>query len=181
MGLREAEVAWAPFTTGMPPSHEYVTASRAAYSSLNDIATAVRDPHGALAAGDSIDLDRAVLDLCVAAQDLASLLHTTERLPQRLLESELLFVRSRSIPPRTDTLTARSRGRLVVARPQDALGLVSSTLAAFELAKAVPDVLFTVAAAQRAVTASQSLFTITADRCALPPPDRKATADVPLL
>lgn len=181
MGLREAEVAWAPFTTGMPPSHEYVTASRAAYSALSDIATAVRDPHGALAAGVRIDLDRAVLDLCVAVRDLVSLLHTTERLPQRLLESELLFVRSRSIAPRTDTLKARSRGQLVVARPQDAPSLVSSTLAAFELAKAVPDVLFTVAAAQRAVTASQSLFTITADRFALPPPDRTAPADVPML
>jgi len=181
MSLREAEDAWAPFTTGMPPSHQYVTASRAAFSTLNDIATAVRDPRGALAAGVRIDLDRAVLDLSVAVQDLVSLLHTTERLPQRLLESELLFVRSRSIAPRTDILNARSRGQLVVARPQDAPGLVSSTLAAFELAKVVPDVLFTVAAAQRAVTASQSLFTITADRFALPPPDRTATADVPML
>jgi len=165
----------------MPPSHEYVSALRAAFSALNDIATAVRDPHGALAAGVRIDRDRAVLDLCVAVRDLVSLLHTTERLPRRLLESELLFVRSRTITPRTDILKARSRGQLVVARPQDAPGLVSSTLAACELAKAVPDVLFTAAAAQRAVTASHSLFTITADPFALPPPDPTATADVPIL
>jgi len=142
VSLRETERAWSPFTTGMPPSHEYVTASRASFSALNDIAPVFRVAGRQHVPTGEIDHDRALLDLAGATQDLVSLLNTIECLPHRLLASELLFVRSRTIAPRMDILDARLRGQLVVARPQDAPGLVSSTRTASELTKAVPCVLF---------------------------------------
>jgi len=144
--LREAETAWAPFTTAMPPSHDYVTASRAAFSALNDIASAVRAEDRSHIPVGELDRDRALLDLAVGTQDLVSLLSVIERLPHRLLDSGLLFVRARTIAPRADILEARSRGQLVVARAQDAPNLVSSTYVAAALARTVPDALFSVVA-----------------------------------
>jgi hypothetical protein len=73
------------------------------------------------------DPDRAILDLAVATQDLASLLRIVENLPHRLLQSELLFVRARSIAPRADILAERLKGGLVVARQLDAPNLVIAT------------------------------------------------------
>lgn len=140
--LGAAETAWAPFTTAMPPSHDYVTASRAAFSALNDISSGIRtDSHRQIHAPE-IDCERALLDLAVASRNLATHLDAVEDLPQRLMDSELLFVRARTIAPRADILDARLRGQLVIARPQDAPDLGSSTRAAAELARTVPDGLF---------------------------------------
>ncbi len=144
--LREVETAWAPFTTAMPPSHDYVTASRAAFSALNDIASVVRTADRSHIPVGELDRDRALLDLAVGTQDLVSLLSVIERLPHRMLDSGLLFVRARTIAPRADTLEARSRGQLVVARPQDAPNLVSSISVAAALARTVPDALFSIVA-----------------------------------
>ena len=144
--LGAAEMAWAPFTTAMPPSHEYVTASRAAFSALNDIVPTGRAASRPHRAESGIDCDRALLDLAVATRDLDSLLEAVGNLPGRLMDSELLFVRARTIAPRGDILQARSRGQLVVARPQDAPSLVSSTRRAADLAGTLPDPLFSVLA-----------------------------------
>lgn len=144
--LRAAGTAWKPFTTAMPPSHDYVTASRAAFSALTDIVSTGPAASRQHRAESEIDCDRALLDLALATRDLDSLLKAVEDLPHRLMDSDLLFVRARTIAPRADMLDARSRGQLVVARPQDAPELVSSTHRAAELAGTVPDPLFSVLA-----------------------------------
>jgi len=146
--LRGAETAWAPFTTAMPPSHEYVTASRAASSALNDIGSAIRTASHRESLAHEIDCDRALLDLAVASRDLATHLNAVEALPHRLMDSELLFVRARTIAPRADILDARRHGQLVIARPQDSPDLVASVRAAAERARTVPDGLFGLLAEQ---------------------------------
>jgi len=124
--LRAAEQAWTGLTTGMPPSHDYVTASRSAFAALTEVSKAVR-ASPARTMGPGFDPDRAILDLAVATQDLASLPRIVENLPHRLLQSELLFVRARSIAPRADILAERLKGRLVVARQLDAPNLIRVT------------------------------------------------------
>jgi len=131
----------------MPPSHDYVTASRAAFSALNDLASTVRASDRSHIPVDELDRDRALLDLAVGTQDLVSLLSVIERLPQPAVGLRcLLFVRARTIAPRADILDARSRGQLVVGRPQDAPNLVSATYVAAALARTVPDALFSIVA-----------------------------------
>ena len=139
--LRTAEQAWTGLTTGMPPCHDYVTASRSAFGALAEVSMAVRaSPARTVRPG--FDPDRAILDLAVAAQDLASLLRIVENLPHRLLQSELLFVRARSIAPRADILAERLKGGLVVARPLDAPNLVSASAEALRQATEVAELLF---------------------------------------
>jgi len=139
--LRAAEQAWTGLTTGMPPSHDYVTASRSAFAALAEISMAVR-ASPARTVGPAFDPERAILDLAVATQDLASLLRIVENLPHRLLQSELLFVRARSIAPRADILAERLKGGLVVARQLDAPNLVSATAEASRQAAGVVELLF---------------------------------------
>ena len=124
--LRAAEQAWTGLTTGMPPPHDYVTASRSAFAALAEVSMAAR-ASARRTVGPGLDPDRAILDLTVATQDLSSLLTIIENLPHRLLQSELLYVRARNIAPRADILAARSKGQLVVARPQDAPHLIRVT------------------------------------------------------
>jgi len=126
VALRAAEQAWTGLATGMPPSHDYVTASRSAFAALAEVSMAVQ-ASPARTVGLGFDPDRAILDLTVATQDLASLLRIVENLPNRLLQSELLFVRARSIAPRADILAERLKGRLVVARQLDAPNLIRVT------------------------------------------------------
>lgn len=144
--LRAADLAWAPFTTAMPPSHDYVTASRAAFSALTEFRSLTRTPDSEGPPVGEIDRARALLDLAVAMRDVISHLNTMDVLSRRLLDSQLLFVRARNVAPRVDLLEARSRGQLVVARPQDADGLTRATRAASELVRTVPDGLFTLLA-----------------------------------
>jgi len=144
--LQGAERAWAGLTTGMPPTHEYVTASRTAFSALTETASIIRTPPGRPTAKPCIDTDQALLDLTVATRDLTSLLQAIETLPRRLLQSELLFVRSRTIAPRADILSARAKGQLVIAHRQDVPDLDKTAREASRHAEMVAEMLFARAA-----------------------------------
>jgi len=144
--LQGAERAWAGLSTGMPPTHEYVTASRTAFSALTDTASIIRTRAGRPTAGPRFDTDQALLDLTVATRDLTSLLQAVETLARRLLQSELLFVRSRTIAPRADILSARAKGQLVVARRQDVPDFDKAAREAWRQAEMVAEMLFARAA-----------------------------------
>ncbi len=162
--LRAAEQAWTGLTTGMPPSHDYVTASRSAFAALAEVSMAARSSP-ARTVGLGFDPARAILDLAAATQDLASLLRIVENLPHRLLQSELLFVRARSIAPRADILAERLKGGLVVARQLDAPSLVSATAGA----------------SRQATEVAELLFARMAERFAGPRTERTAADNVPSL
>jgi len=69
--LRAAEQAWTGLTTAMPPSHDYVTASRSAFAALAEGSMAARSS-ARRTVGPGLDPDRAILDLTVALDPLPS-------------------------------------------------------------------------------------------------------------
>ncbi|MEP6650878.1 MAG: hypothetical protein ABJA74_13365 [Lapillicoccus sp.] len=122
--LQHAADAWQHVTTAMTPGHPYVAASRDLFAALTDTQTA-------LAPRPLSDLTRKaqsiVLTLAHAAPALSARLTTIDALASQLLQSELLFIRARLVPPREEILHERLTGRLVVARERDVPTLLHAT------------------------------------------------------
>lgn len=111
--LSSAGRAWAGLTTAMPPSHEYVAATRDAFTALRGIAsTAESMNHG--------DRQRALVDLTVASQEFAALIRHAQHLPDLLIRSGALFAPARRLKPNAERLANRRIGTLAVVRFDDA-------------------------------------------------------------
>jgi len=115
--LREADNAWAALTTATRPTHEFVTASRALFTTLQDVTTALET------APKALDKDRALGDLTRAADRLTALLAATEYLPERLIQSGLVYTPATRARPSPERLTDRTKARLVIAEAPDTPGL----------------------------------------------------------
>ena len=111
--LRDADKAWAGLTTATRPTHEFVTASRALFATLQDMTTAIET------APKALDKDRALGDLARAADRLTELLVATEHLPERLVQSGLLYAPATKAQPAPERLNDRAKGRLVIVRTLD--------------------------------------------------------------
>ena len=111
--LRAADQAWAGLTTATRPTHEFVTASRALFATLQDMTNELD------IAASQLDHERALGDLTRAAERLTELLVTTQHLPERLVQSELLYAPATKAQPAPERLNDRAKGRLVIVRTLD--------------------------------------------------------------
>jgi len=129
LALHAAAAAWETLTTAMTPSLRYTSATRETFSALASAQATLRSQTPAL---DRIDVDQAMRNLSHATGALAARMVTIDALSGQLLGSHLLFIRARAIQPRAAIIHDRTKGRLVVARPQDVPKLVHTTREARE-------------------------------------------------
>ena len=120
--LAQADRAWGRLTTLTRPSHEFVTASRVLYQSLDAVTKAAEQP--------SLDPQRAADDLDRGLAAVSDLMTRTQNLPERLIAANVLQGPARSLRATDDRLVERQRGRYVHARPADVAGLASAWAAA---------------------------------------------------
>ncbi len=105
--MRQADHAWARLTTAARPTHEFVTASRTLFQTLQEVTTTLD------AAPTGLEIERAIRDLAHGAEQLAELAAATQTLPNRLIESQLLFAPATVLKASLAKLDSRNKGRLV--------------------------------------------------------------------
>lgn len=134
LALQGAAQAWSQTTTGAPPSHDYVDASRHLYSSLASI---TGPAHQA-----SLDAEATYQSLLRGASVLASVTPTATPWASRLLDSNALFVHARHANADARRLAATLGGRMVTATICDVPDLPSALweaqAAATQVARALP-------------------------------------------
>jgi len=107
-------------TTLTPPSHAFIAASRGLYEQLARLDQQLSaDP-------TSLDLESVAAKLARAAHRHTRHLGAAERLPDRLVRSELMFAPARNLPPREETVNARVHGRLTAVQDTDATRLLNA-------------------------------------------------------
>jgi len=79
-----------------------------------------------------LDVERAHHNLSFATHSLSARMVTIDALSRRLLGSQLLFIRTRGVPPCAEIIHKRAGGRLIVALSQDVPRFVNATLQARE-------------------------------------------------
>ncbi len=111
--MRHADQSLARLTTAARPTHEFVTASRTLFATLPEVTTTLD------AAPAGLEVDRAIRDLAHGAEQLAELTAVTETLPNRLIESQLLFAPATVLKASLTNLDSRNKGRLVAISAAD--------------------------------------------------------------
>jgi len=116
--LARGDKAWNTLTTLTRPSHEFVTASRELFETLEVVTKARTHPN--------LDSRRAADDLDRGLAIVSELMTRTRDLPDRLITANVVRGPAKSLRAADDRLHERQRGRYVHARPSDAAGLPSA-------------------------------------------------------
>lgn len=120
--LNDSAAAWRPLTTGMSPSHRYISSSQSLFAALRETQEALK---ATSEQSPSLNVQHALLNLQIATRELSLRMALIDSLSRRLLDSGLLFVRARSIRPTPEVLNERAKGRLVPAGSQDVVDLAN--------------------------------------------------------
>lgn len=112
--LRTADKGWDKLTTASRPGHEFITASRELFTALQAVDELVREPDA------SWDEERARRDLNRAADTVARVMDLNRTLPDRLLQSGLVFAPARSLPRSLERMRAHQQGKYVTIARDDA-------------------------------------------------------------
>jgi hypothetical protein len=125
--MEKSEQLWGSVTTGMRPSHEYVTAARELHVALTNVTHDGLHPRDIERLTEKLDIGQALVDLRYAAQDVADLVRDVQHLPIQLTRSGLLFAPARKLTPSVERLHKRAAGKYVSSLPDEISELANST------------------------------------------------------
>lgn len=120
--LTRADQTWSRSTTLVRPSHQFVTASRELFQTLNHL----KEPDGRAV----LDIGRATTDLDRGLAVVSDMMTISRSLPDRLIAANVLWAPAQTIRPTEGRIQLRARGRLARVRQADLPGLAFAWRAA---------------------------------------------------
>ncbi|WP_270889263.1 hypothetical protein [Pedococcus sp. 5OH_020] len=115
--LRKAELSLAGLTSLTTPSHDFVTASRELFSTLQQVREMASTQDA------SLDPRTTMASLAHGCAGAADVLTAARGLPSALLHCELLFAPARTLACGAERLEARRKGKFVIVTLEDAQDL----------------------------------------------------------
>jgi hypothetical protein len=117
--MEKSDQLWGSVTTGMRPSHEYVTAARELHIALTNVTHDELHPRDIKKITEKLNIGQALVDLRYVAQDVADLVRDVQHLPIQLARSGLLFAPARKLTPSVERLHERAAGKYVSPLPDE--------------------------------------------------------------
>ena len=112
--LRAADEALAGLTSLTSPTHDFVSATRELFTTLQQVRDMATVHHS------SLDHEAAVASLAHGCSVQAELITTARGTPASLLHCQLLFAPARRLEPSVERLAARGKGKFIIAQLDDA-------------------------------------------------------------